>query len=285
MVTPYAWPQVAEPASPRDEAAPVVEKPAPPLGFNIAAFGASLGPELSRAFGARIASRLVNEEPQPDSRMLVASRMAVRGGALLFELDCSGASALADRMLGGRAAGAHPPVEALPPASGSWLAFARLLAQVCGQSAASAGCPSTAPLGIPSRPAPWDLDQEDAFEAAAAVLQLDIEGVAGRLVVHLLLPGDERPRTAGTGRATARDIDAWRQRAHALALALDLPVSLRLAETRIPMARIAALRPGDIIPIEPPRMVSVMVGGRCFAQMPVDGINPSPTAPENKDQR
>lgn len=288
MVLPFVWRQAERPRPPEPEPEAVAIEPAPPLGFNVAAFGATLGPELSRSAGVRVAVRPIETDggQRDPQAMLVLARLPLKDGSLLFTLDRAGGSALLDRMFGSRPRDACPPLDRLPPASGSWLAFARLLSSCC-QQAAAGSCTATAPLVIPSRPMPPEPEQINGHLPPVA-FALDVDGVPGTLLVHLILPAAERGAIrsgADAGGPTPADLDDWRERATALTLALDLPVTMRLADKRLPMAQVAALKPGDVIPIDPPRLVSLMVAGRRFAQLPVDGLGGLRNAPRDKDKR
>jgi len=287
VVTPFVWPQVKRPPAP--ETGELPPDPPPPLGFGAAAFGASLGPELSRVAGIRITVRLW-EDPMPEalSPMFVIGRLPVADGTLIFTIDGHGGSALLDRIFGARPGDTICRLEDLPPASGSWMAFARLLAGACQQAAATGHCPATGIFATPARPMMPDGD-DNPTDTPSFVFALDIDGVAGQIQVQ--------PLVSTPGRLTDRDANLtppqladWRDRARGLALMLDLPVAMRLADARMPMAKVAALRPGDVIPIDPPRSVDLMVGGRRFATLPVDGFPRTPTSPssqtpDRKDRR
>lgn len=284
MTTSFVWPQVVRPPAP--EAGEIPADPPPPLGFGAAAFGASLGPELSRVAGARVTVRLhEGQAAGMSATMLVACRLPVAGGALLVTIDGHGGAVLLDRMFGARPGDVARPLENLPPASGSWMAFARLLAGACQQAASVGNCPATAVFAIPARPMPPEPD-DATVDVPPFVYALDIDGVPGRIQVQPLVstPGRLSDRDR---KLTSPQLADWRDRARGLAMALDLPAAMRIAETRMPMARVAALRPGDIIPIDPPRHVELMVGGHRFATLPVEGLAhaPDPRTPDRKDRR
>lgn len=259
---PISWP-VAE----RQPAESIDCDPPPPLGFLAGAFGATLGPELSRIAGVRVSVR-GSEGPQADLPMLLIGRLPVRAGALQFAIDMRCAAVLMERLYGGRQETLPTPVGELPPASGSWLAFARLIAGACQQAATGAGCAAAGTLAVPARPMEPDPEEPDP-DIAPCSYAVDVDGVRGR-VLAWPIPAARKPR-AGAPAVSAADLRLWRERVQALALSLDLPVTVRLSDTRVAMARIAALRPGDVIPIAAPRHISLMVAGRRFAQLPLPG--------------
>lgn len=305
MATPFIWPQVERPLPPPEPEA--IPAPPPPLGFGAAAFGASFGPELSRIAGVRVTARLV-ETPSfdtiaMDSTRLVIGRLPMTGGSLLFTMDRAAGSALLDRMFGGRPAAQYSPLDSLPPASGSWLAFARLVASVCQHAAQAGNCRGIGQILVPPRPMPpddttsqngWPASGQGGGQGSFAdpdagpdsfSYRLDVDGVGGLLVVQPLLAAAHASPNRGQ-EVSAEDQAQWRQRARALTLGLDLPVTMRLAESRMSVARVAAFRPGDVIPIDPPRLVSLMVGGRCLGRLPLsDGDDARPTTDGPRNSR
>ena len=73
---------------------------------------------------------------------------------------------------------------------------------------------------------------------------------------------------------------AWRRRARDMAMEIDLPVAIRIAETRLPLARVATLKPGDVLPRSAPRSFGVMVSGRRFAELPAPPFRPDQAGTE-----
>lgn len=297
MATPFVWPRLEQPAVPEVEPEALPMVPPPPLGFGAAAFGATFGPELSRMAGVKVAARLV-EAPDDEAAaadlasLLVIGRLPLQGDNLLFSIDRAGGAILLERMFGGRSGPVSKPVEALPPASGSWMSFARQVATACQQAARAANCAGTGTILVPVRPTapgPDDLALGADPEITPFVYRLDVDGVAGLLLVHPLLSDASRAARRGVLKdpeTLAREQEEWRRRALSLTLGLDLPVTMRLADVRMPMSRVARLAPGDVIAIEPPRLVSLMASGRCFAQLPLADLGGAGKANQNgKDKR
>ncbi|MFN3370629.1 MAG: FliM/FliN family flagellar motor switch protein, partial [Sphingomonadaceae bacterium] len=88
--------------------------------------------------------------------------------------------------------------------------------------------------------------------------------------------GAPAPRTAGPARAGDGGFAA---RARARVLDVALPVTLRLAGWRLPLGRVAMLKAGDVLPIEPPRHLDLMVGGERLARLPADRLLDRPASP------
>ncbi|MGQ5700677.1 FliM/FliN family flagellar motor C-terminal domain-containing protein [Sandaracinobacteroides sp. A072] len=277
-----SWPQ-AMPAGDTPEGA----ASAPPIaagGPDLPGFAATLGPELGRLFGCRItARRLSGPEDSgtgpalPRGCMSLASLDPLDGAPRLhLATDGPGASLFLEQLFGARKPGlvaagkdadaepagtpsALPPIlAALPPGSASWMSLCGLAAEAAGRALAAHGQPAGA-VRIAARAA-----APDARLSIVACLALDLDGQAARL----WLLRDPPPVTP----APAHDVAAWRSRAVARALEIDLPVALRLAETRVPVSELAALRPGDILPLARPKQLGVMVAGRCIAGIPADEL-------------
>jgi flagellar motor switch protein FliM len=57
----------------------------------------------------------------------------------------------------------------------------------------------------------------------------------------------------------------WQARMHAAALRVKLPMRAVLTQVNIPMSQLASLRPGDILPVLPPKNVRLLIAGRPLA--------------------
>ncbi|TPE60142.1 FliM/FliN family flagellar motor switch protein [Sandaracinobacter neustonicus] len=262
MARAIVWPSIGDPAP---EAAPALME-----ALDAPALAAAFGPELARLMGARITARVSNTPSA--SPLLHLSSIALSAPVELsaIGLGCPADSAarLLERLFGTRAAdGARPAgVEALPPGSASWAVLCHTLAQALARALPAANASAAAPARHTDRPRA--LNPEPAF-----LLELDVEGMACTLAVVL-----EGARPAPPP-PDAPDAAEWRQRARARALDLELPVALRIAERRIGLAQLAALQPGDILPLERPETVDVLAAGRRIARLPAAQLLP-PEGPE-----
>ncbi|MGL6044529.1 MAG: FliM/FliN family flagellar motor C-terminal domain-containing protein, partial [Sandaracinobacteroides sp.] len=98
-----------------------------------------------------------------------------------------------------------------------------------------------------------------------------VDGIVCRLRLTPELP----PAPPPPPRA-APDMALWRQQARARAFELELPVSLRIADTRMPVTRVAELVEGDIIPLDRPDKLDVMAAGRRIARLPASSFQFAP---------
>jgi hypothetical protein len=264
------------------------DAPAPTLleGLDAAGFAAGLGPELSRLFGVRIGARLALGEDRTTVFLAAGQiRLAGSGGVVPLDvlLDVAGAAVLVERLFGsvpGPGADLPDRLSALPPGSGSWMSPCRFVATAIGRAMAAVGHPvAGAPL-LPARAVQAAVPPGTEASMQLALL-LDIDGWAAvlRLVDPSLPPAPVPPEPA-----PAPDLDLWRRRARANALALDLPVTLRLADARTPLAEVAALKAGDVIPLVPPRMLTVLVAGKRFQEIPADALGGDAAVPARRQE-
>ncbi len=273
MPRPINWPSVAA-----DEA----DAPPSPVAAiaDTAGLAAAFGPELTRLFGARCAARLVAEPASGTapavshtalSHVVAQLRLPVAAAGtppstLTLLLAPDGIASLLDILFGGSAATAGGPLPALPPASASWMALSRFLADACARALAATGQRFQGPAEIPPRPAP-----ATGIGAPQIRLRLDIDGA--ETLLGLRLEGAE----IAAPTPPPADPDLWRQRASARILDLALPVALRLSETRIPVGRIATLSRGDILPLDRPSTVELRANGRLLKMLPASHLAPNPT--------
>lgn len=262
-----------------------MEAPAPGSWLDLIdapGLAAGIGPELSRLVGTRISGRLAGGGAplaggSAAGPFVAVGQLRVSGGAgpqlLDLMLGAAGAEALIEHLFGSRpaagatGAGFAPALASLPPGSGSWATLCRFLTSAASRAMAAIGhAVAGAPL-LPQRA----IAAEVAPGATLIDLELDIDGAVTRL---LLVDPSTPALPPPPVQATAPDLPAWRERARARAFALDLPVTLRLADQRMPVAEVAALRAGDIIPLTPPQMLSVLVGGKRFADVPATRFSP-----------
>lgn len=263
MARPHIWP-----SAPDETSAAAPEAPAPL--DDLAALAAGLGPELTRLFGLRTSARAAAEAGPGTAddgarrpQLLVARlRPAAGGTALPLELLASAVDIglLLELLFGGRPTegGAAP---ALPPHSASWATLSRFLGQAVVRALAVTGGAAPFTVVAPATPA------VDAGPPPPWRFSLDLEGA--RAVLGLRAP---RPRPPAP---PAPDPAQWRQRALERTLDLALPVALKLAELRLPLAEVSALRPGAILPLERPETVRLLVGGQPFAEIAAEHFHPA----------
>lgn len=222
-------------------------------------FAASIGPELSRLFGLRTAARAPATTDSPPAAILVAALLPAPGSkrteALELLMPEADLALLMDLLFGGREGDAPERLPPLPPSSASWMALSGFLAIAASRSLAAIGLPCGEPAHIPPRPKPAE------GQAARLWLVADFEGMAVRLGLRLQAPQPVLPDPPG------RDPLLWRRRTRERALGVTIPVSLRIAERRMPMGEVARLGAGAILPLDRPEHVEVLVGGQPFARI------------------
>ena len=275
------WPTAAHPA------AETPASPPPTLleALDSGGFSASLGPDLSRLFGTRISVRapaVGQQAEMPAARMLALGQIrlvAPAGPAPIdIAIEARGAALLVERLFGNRAPGSGPDhaqagawLNGLPPGSGSWISLCRFVSAAISRAMAISGHGSAGAPAYPARATP-SAPQHGAIHLP---LILDIDGAKA----GLRLSDPSTPaRAPAPEPPPPPDSRLWRRRTEARALQLDLPVALRLADTRMPLSDVAALRAGDVIPLARPRSLAVLISGQRLADIPAHRL--LPTDPE-----
>lgn len=262
-------------------AAPEAPVPLPPTlpptlleALDSAGLVAALGPELTRLFGTRISASPIAAPPGKSSVKMFAAgrvRLSTTSGPAPIDIAIEGiaANTLIERLFGSRPSeaggraggGAADRLVNLPPGSGSWISLCRFLTIAVTKAMATAGHGAAGPPALPPRAA----DPASPQGATCLPLGLDIDGAQGRLT----LSDPSAPTQPPTPEPPPLpDAQLWRRRTRARTLQLELPVALRLADTRLLLSEIAALRPGDVIPLARPRALGVLVGGQRLADIP-----------------
>lgn len=275
---PVAWrPGAARAAAP---AAPPPPPPSLPPGLvDTPAFIGTVGPDLTRLIGARVSLRATGW-PEPPPELIEVARFPLADRSLRILLDEDALEAMIEAMFGGSpSASPHrATILRLPPASGTWVAAGRLIGQAIGAGLAASGRP---PLG-PAEPAGRIL--ADAPDAAVPHLWFDllVAGRQGSMALASFEPEVASSEPAapvsepaapadGASRPLRRVPGDWRARAVRLARAVDVAVGVRIAELRLPLADVAALRRGSILPIEPPATFGLSVEGVAWQPPRADG--------------
>lgn len=231
---------------------------------------ASLGPELTRLFGVRTTVRVAGRETEKAGIAAPAITVAVlhletgdsQAPATLELLAAEADLAQLMELLFGGEGDASPHLPLLPPNSASWMALSGFLALATSRALHATGQPCSAPATIPPRPLV-------AGKAAARQwLAADFEGIA--VCIGLRQPLQQAPATESPG----HDPQLWRHRARARALDVALPVSLRIAELKLPMGEVARLGRGAVLPLERPESVEVLAAGQPFARIPASRFIP-----------
>lgn len=268
MARPYIWPRV-DPELDQPASVPSTRLP------DTDAFAASVGPELTRLFGVRTTARADANAEQAAAPMVPVAELHVTGGAgnaaapevidlLASETDLS---LLMDLLFGGSTGEQTARLTSLPPASASWMALAGFLATAATRSLAALGTPCVQAATLPPRPVALD-PAAPGFVAPQLLLGVNFDGTATMLGLRSRQPQPQLPKTP------APDPELWRQRTQERALEIDLPVSLRLAERKLPIGEVAQLNKGAILPLERPDNVEVLVGGQPFASISVSDLAP-----------
>ena len=257
MARAIVWPSIGTPApDPEPVLADTLDAPA---------LAAAFGPELARLMGARITARISQTPPRSPPLHLTTIALSAPAQLSAIGIACPADSAarLLERLFGSRPAdGAQPAsVESLPPGSASWGVLCHSIGQALARSLPAANAVAAAPARHTDRP-------RALAPEPALYLELDVEGMACQLAIALegARPAPPAPKTP--------DARAWRERARSRALDMELPVALRIAERRIDLARLAALKAGDILPLERPQTVDVLAAGRSIARLPAAKLLP-----------
>ncbi|MCG2841958.1 FliM/FliN family flagellar motor C-terminal domain-containing protein [Sandaracinobacter sp. RS1-74] len=266
MARPIPWPSATFPEPP-------AEAPPAPLLPDAAGLAAAIGPELTRLFGARCAARRLDEAADISAASHVVARLRLpprvagaEPASLTLMLAPDGAGHLLDLLFGGGPAGDMP---VLPPNSASWMTLGRFLAGSAGRALAAIGRPAAGPAEIPPRAVEHDgLPPQFGF-------RLEIDRT--ETLMALRFDGLE----AGLPEPARTDPEVWRHQTRERALDLALPVALRLAEMRLPVAEVAALLPGSILPLERPEHVEILAAGRRLATLPASRLAPPQPTEEN----
>lgn len=268
----FIWPSAR---SPEPLAARPAEAPIP----DAAGLAAAIGPELTRLFGARCAAHLLADpgrKAAPLSHVAAvlrctAAQAAAAPSTLTLLLAPEGIARLTDILFGAPPGPAAHALPALPPGSASWMTLARFLADAMARALAATGQRCLGPATIPARAAPQTAGGEPQL-----LLRLDLDGIEAMIGVRL-----EEVETETPVADAAPDPELWRRRARNRALDLALPVALRLAETRVPLAQVAALSPGDILPLDRPASIELLAGGRRLQMLPASSLIPAHSHPDN----
>lgn len=277
---------------------PVIEEaPPPPSLFDALdapGFLAALGPSLARLAGCRITARTdaPGDDPAAGQWWQVARISAIgmppaaalRAGApaaprqpepggIMLMASPGLVALLAELLFGGLpAAASQPEAQALPPGSATFAGIARQLSAIAMQAMRANGLPlPPQPPEIPARPTAAAIPHG----AALLPLSLALEGGSGRLLLadtSCIPASPDKPPP---------DPRVWRRLARSHTMDVDLPVALRLEDMHLPLARVSALRPGDIIPISRPRQLAMMVGGQRVGAIAAERIaGPAPNVQE-----
>lgn len=244
-----------------------------------AGFAAALGPELTRLFGVRAAARPADGPANGDAacptHMVARFRLPSQEhtATLALLLTPEDIALLLDVLFGAAPAAAGGALPTLPPGSASWATLTRFLSDAVARALAATGQRLEGAVQLPPRAAAL----ADAG-APQLLFRLEIDGAAATL--GLLLEGRKPPAPP----PPAPEPELWRHRARARTLDLALPVSLRLAETRMPVGEVAALRAGDILPLERPQSVEVLAGGRSLARLPAAQLDAGEPGPPSETQ-
>lgn len=291
---PVRWPEATtEPpaaTSPQARAAaaaaatpPAETLPHGPFGIAPSSLVDEAAPELAQALGLRLSLALVPPESgdDPDTagradRWAPLAILSRAGERHLLELDPPLVTLLLEIALGGDPRlGGHAPVPGRQTAGWAMLAtmLSGALAGACNRCLSGGARVSAEAVAQASAVG-------GAEERGRLALRLDTEGGGGILSLRRLpheAPHGARPSAAAApaaaaGPAASADGGAWRARAQALAAEVETEVTLQLGEIRMPLAALLRLGPGDMLPIERPRLLRLVSGGRVISTMPATAL-------------
>ena len=257
--------------------------------FDMGAACAEFAAELAMALPARLEALLlggrivVSDWP---AETLAASALATSWSApsihfavspgpalprFVVSFDNALALALTDRLFGGRGGTVEDTPKALPQSAA--LAVERLVRGVAGALGPLCGADGSEPalshhavihrLGVFKRSARclrWSLTVEQVG-ADPWNLSLAVEEGPMRAVLE--------QRVAGAARPVTRSADP---QSPAFA-AIPLTLTATLAELRLPLARLAELKPGATIPFAPRREVPLAIGGQTVATATIGALD------------
>ncbi|MFM5948771.1 MAG: FliM/FliN family flagellar motor switch protein [Novosphingobium sp.] len=186
------------------------------------------------------------------------------GVSLLAAIDGTGALRLVDRAFGGRGEASGPLPDRFPLSAEMLIArIEDAIAEALGQVL---GLPDLAVLRRDSR-----IGDLAPFPASTrlAVLRLSASET-GRCnwTLQVALPLEHLPRLLGTGgleRAASRRSGSGDPAAAPFA-EMPLPLTATLVDMRVPLAALAALEPGMVLPVAVARAVPIAIGGAVLAR-------------------
>lgn len=155
-------------------------------------------------------------------------------------------------------------IRTLPPGTAGWQTVARLFATLLVTALRESGIEVLKRPVIPARGA----DAPAPLRATIVSFQVEIENTTGWLRLAAQ-PAESAPKE--TPEETLR---RWRTRAAAGAKRVPVEISLRLPERRMALVKALALRPGDILPLERPHTLTLIVNGQPYAHFPADRFLP-----------
>lgn len=181
---------------------------------------------------------------------------------LLLSFDYGAALALTEQSFGGDVRGLESDLEELPRSA--WLVLESLAAQIADGFAASAELEGQSQFLRCHE----NVAKLDAFAKTAPCLVWPITIHLPReveLPFRLVTPEPDF-LDALAGKTSAEDAAQTPAPSPAQFAALPLPLHAVLAEMELPVARIASLKPGELIPFSPRREVPLMAGERMIAK-------------------
>ncbi len=240
-------------------------------------------PELLGALGGEVLPDVRALEPRQGVMRELLSRSggpcshglltaALGEPQLLVSLDATGALQLVDMAFGGEGKHTDPVPEKLPLSA--QLVVSRIEAQVAELVARIAGiaCDGEAAAFAPLR-SNTDIAALRPFAADRALWQAGFEvtfGLAQAWTLRLTMAANHAPLLCGSDNEHAPFPVPSAQKheaSHADQAMGEIPLTLRatLVEMRMPLARIAALRPGDVLPVSVARQVPLTAGEATIA--------------------
>ncbi len=291
---PIRWPSPARTSGHEGDGAPPAGEPGAgahrPFGLDPRDLCGEAGPELTRGLGFR--TSLDPAAPPapgtPEPRWLPLGHLAHADDRVCVELSAEVAGPLIAQLFGGRAGAGTADLAEPGRRSASWMALSTLM---CGCLAeAFSRCLGGQRVDPIAGDAPRASGPK-AGTGASLTARLSTPAAAGWLrLVPAVLSGTAAGAAAAAPEAPspgsiagAAPVDAgWAARARAQTLLLEMQLALEVARVRIPLHRLTRLRPGDVIPIEPPRTLRLMSGGRSIAQLPVADLGPGRKPPREE---
>lgn len=236
--------------------------------FDGPAFAAKLASELSRMLGTRIGIRPAAEEENTlDDNLVALATIGLPNNSLVeVALGDRLTGLIVERVFGTRltpsAEIAGTRARELAPGTATWRAISTLFGKLAADALQAGGIvPDQKRLRLPPRVA----DAASSLGAQTAFFRVTLgeEECWMRLAAREEAARQPEPEKI-------RQAMLWRLRAEAGTRRIPMLVALHMPEKRVPLSQVLALRPGDVLPIERPRALTLVVNGEALSTVPAE---------------